>query len=200
MQRGLETQRGFTLIEAVMVVVVLSILSLFTFSFMISSSRTYAMLKTQGDLYQEAAYMLERISRELRDGTYISGSTASSINFQKVNYSQTYDGSLNVSFYQSGSNLLRSSTNNPNVPFGSNITGFSITPNPSPYTTQENTVFTVTVIAENLSDPDTANRQKVSLTTTVCPKNYCSAGPGSSSCTANYNGRSYNRDYNEVIQ
>ncbi|OPY79708.1 MAG: hypothetical protein A4E64_00352 [Syntrophorhabdus sp. PtaU1.Bin058] len=194
-------QKGFTLIEAVMAIVVLSVLSLFTFSFMISSSRTYGIVKTQGELYQEAAYVLERISRELRDGTYISaGSTANSITFQKVNYSQTYDNSLDVGFYQSGTDLLRSSTNNPNKPFGSNVTGFSIAANPVLPNTQENTVFTITVVVEDLNNPDTANRQKITLTTTVCPKNYCSAGPGSSSCTANYNGRSYNRDYDEVIQ
>ena len=83
--------RGFTLIEIIITIVVLAIVSLFTFSFINTSAKTYQMVKTQNGLYFEAAYALERISRELNDATYVISSSSNSIVFQKVNYSTTID-------------------------------------------------------------------------------------------------------------
>ena len=58
--------KGFTLIEMVLTVIVLTILSGFTFSVIWQYSRLYADTKG-GYVYGEAAAVLERMSRELRD-------------------------------------------------------------------------------------------------------------------------------------
>jgi prepilin-type N-terminal cleavage/methylation domain-containing protein len=58
--------KGFTLIEMVLVVIVLAILSGFTFSVIWQYSRIYADTKG-GYVYGEASAVLERMSRELRD-------------------------------------------------------------------------------------------------------------------------------------
>jgi prepilin-type N-terminal cleavage/methylation domain-containing protein len=201
-------KKGFTLIEIVMVIVVLSIIGLFTFSFLMSSTRTYQMMKTQGVLYQEASYMLERLTRELRDGTYTPSVSANSITFQRTYNAYAadsrIDGNAYIGFNQDSSNIRRASSGTLPLPvgqyIGGNVTSFSIAPNPDPFTTQENTAFTITIVVEDLNNPDTVNRQKVLLTTTVCPKNYCGGGPITSTCIPNYNGRSFNRDYQEYVQ
>ena len=56
--------------ELVMTVVVLSILSAFTFSVIWQYSQIYADTK-QGYIYGEASGVLERISRELRDADLV---------------------------------------------------------------------------------------------------------------------------------
>jgi prepilin-type N-terminal cleavage/methylation domain-containing protein len=58
--------KGFTLIELVLTVIVLSILSAFTFSVIWQYSQLYGDTR-KGYVYGEAAAVLERISRELKD-------------------------------------------------------------------------------------------------------------------------------------
>jgi prepilin-type N-terminal cleavage/methylation domain-containing protein len=63
-------KKGFTLIELILVIVIGSIVSVFTFSFIYNSIQTYRLMRTQRQLHQEGAYALERITRELRDASY----------------------------------------------------------------------------------------------------------------------------------
>jgi prepilin-type N-terminal cleavage/methylation domain-containing protein len=58
--------KGFTLIEMVLTVIILSVLGAFTFSVIKQYSNLYADTKG-GYVYGEAAAVLERITRELRD-------------------------------------------------------------------------------------------------------------------------------------
>lgn len=58
--------KGFTLIELALTVIVLGILSAFTFSVIWQYSNLYAMTRG-GFVYSEAAAALERITRELKD-------------------------------------------------------------------------------------------------------------------------------------
>ena len=62
--------KGFTLIEMVLTVILLSILSAFTFSVIWQYSRLYADTKG-GYIYGEAAAVMERMSRELTDAANI---------------------------------------------------------------------------------------------------------------------------------
>jgi prepilin-type N-terminal cleavage/methylation domain-containing protein len=62
--------KGFTLMELVMTVVMLSFLSAFTFSVIWQYSQIYADTR-QGYIYGEATGVLERISRELRDADLV---------------------------------------------------------------------------------------------------------------------------------
>jgi prepilin-type N-terminal cleavage/methylation domain-containing protein len=63
--------KGFTLIELIMVIVVLSILSVFFFSFISNAVKSYTLVREQRALYSEGVYIMERITRELSDATDI---------------------------------------------------------------------------------------------------------------------------------
>ena len=76
--------KGFTLIELVLTVIVLSILSAFTFSVIWQYSNLYATTKG-GYIYAEASAVLERLTRELRDASSVdvpSPNPATYINFK----------------------------------------------------------------------------------------------------------------------
>jgi prepilin-type N-terminal cleavage/methylation domain-containing protein len=62
--------KGFTLMEMVITIIVLSVLSAFTFSVIWQYSKLYADTRG-GYVYGEAAAVLERMSRELRDATAV---------------------------------------------------------------------------------------------------------------------------------
>jgi prepilin-type N-terminal cleavage/methylation domain-containing protein len=200
----LTSNKGFTLIEIVIVIVVLSIVGVFTFSFLADSAKTYQMMRDQRDLHQEAAYVLERISRELRDTTCVfPGSFPGvSIYLQKA-HPTLMSNSLNSWFFYS--NDLQ----NPNLYILYRWDLTSIPPKmmaknaPRTFnqyfdyqsnnaTIAEDDTFTVTVVA-------TKNSQTVTLSTTVCPKNYRSGGPFNCALGNNNTGRSFNRDYYDVI-
>ena len=72
---------GFTLIEMVVVIVILSIVSVITISFLISSVKIYAMSVNQKTLFDEGKLALERMCRDIRDARSITSTTASSITF-----------------------------------------------------------------------------------------------------------------------
>jgi len=83
----IKNNKGFTLIEIIMVIIVLGILSIFGFSFLSTAIHTYSMMEKQKGLYDEAAMAMERISRELRDAESISaptsGNSGSTLEFTK---------------------------------------------------------------------------------------------------------------------
>jgi prepilin-type N-terminal cleavage/methylation domain-containing protein len=72
--------KGFTLIELVLTVIVLSILGAFAFSVVWQYSKLYSDTKG-GYVYGEAAAVLERITRELRDAAAVDTPWANHINF-----------------------------------------------------------------------------------------------------------------------
>ena len=74
-------KRGFTLIEVVIVIVILSIVSAITIYFLVSSLRVYTMTVNQKILFDEGKLAVERICRDIRDANSITGSTATSITF-----------------------------------------------------------------------------------------------------------------------
>ncbi|HUV51113.1 MAG TPA: prepilin-type N-terminal cleavage/methylation domain-containing protein, partial [Anaerolineae bacterium] len=57
--------KGFTLIEIIIVIIVLGVLSVFGFSFISTAVHTYSMMEKQKSLFDQAAMAMERISREL---------------------------------------------------------------------------------------------------------------------------------------
>jgi len=74
-------KKGFTLIEIVIVIVILSIVSAITIYFLVSSLRVYTMTVNQKTLFDEGKLALERMCRDIRDANSITGSTATSITF-----------------------------------------------------------------------------------------------------------------------
>jgi prepilin-type N-terminal cleavage/methylation domain-containing protein len=84
-----EFQRGFTLIEVIVVIVILSIVSAITINSLINSLQIYTMTVNQKTLFDEGKLALERMCRDIRDGRSItspaSGGSGSAITFTRNN-------------------------------------------------------------------------------------------------------------------
>jgi prepilin-type N-terminal cleavage/methylation domain-containing protein len=171
--------KGFTIIELVTVILILSILGLFTFSFIDNAIKSYTLVKNQSGLYADGTYIMERITRELSDASDVTnpapGQTSSTLGFTKVHTG--IDTSLAVTFQQDNRNLLRNGTL-----IGTNVRTFNVTRGAIDGT------IAVTLELNSLGD---ASIPSFVLRTTVIPNNYP---------TANYTGRSFNGDYYETIQ
>lgn len=79
-----KSQRGFTLIEIIVVIVILSIVSAISIKFLADSLRIYTMTVNQKTLLDEGKLSLERMCRDIRDAKAITASTASSITFTRT--------------------------------------------------------------------------------------------------------------------
>jgi prepilin-type N-terminal cleavage/methylation domain-containing protein len=203
--------RGFTLIELILVIVISSIVSVFTFSFIYHSIQTYRIMRTQSQLHQEGSYALERLTRELRDASY-SLDIAGGISFLKAHQTPADTNSF-VRYYRSGSSLYRCSDNslglvclfNP----GSSSTNKLVARNIASFLIQHN-VNGEPCNASNLPNCQddsfsitlglTREGQTFVIETTVTPRNYCANGASAASCsTQDYTNRSFNRDYRDVV-
>ncbi|HNT30124.1 MAG TPA: prepilin-type N-terminal cleavage/methylation domain-containing protein [bacterium] len=173
-------KKGFTMIELVAVIVVLSILSVFTFSFIDNASKMYTLMRGQSVLYAEGAYIMERITRELGDATTVTVPSSNTLTFNKAHPSV-----MAVTFTKSGRDLTRNG-----VIMGGNIKTFNVTKNAAVAPPAGTGDATITVVLELDSLTDTSI-PAFSITTKITPNNYG---------TANYTGRSFNGDYYEVIQ
>ena len=188
MKTGIK-QRGYTLIEIVITIVILAILGIFTFSFFSNLTKTYSLMESQRGAHQEAAYTTERISRELRDAKSISIS-AGTISFQRAHQTGT-DSNLYVRYRLSGTDLHRDSASDSGFTLnvidkimGRNISAFIPSPAGSPVPVD--TVLQIIVQAAS-------GGQTQSYSTGVCPKNYTSTG----SCV--FTGRDFGGCYEDVI-
>jgi prepilin-type N-terminal cleavage/methylation domain-containing protein len=176
--------KGFTLIELVTVIVVLSILGLFTFSFIDNATKTYALVRGQSVLYTDGTYIMERITRELSDATAVTipattGSSSSTLTFTKAHTGG--DPSTIVTFQQENRDLKRNGTL-----IGTSIKTFNV---------EKSAVIdgTITVTVElELNSTSDASIPSFVLKTKVTPNNY----PSDYGLT----GRSFNGDYYETIQ
>lgn len=177
-------QKGFTLIEIVTIIVVLAILGMFTFSFIDYATKTYAMGSKQRMVYQEASYIMERVTRELRDmidpATWSNGTTYNTLQFNKTH--SALDGSTNVTFRRDTATNIMYRDGGTSQPVGSNITQFKIVRISSASTCSRSIDITLT-----LQNGD----QSITVNSRVTPKNL-----GSS----NYTDRCFNGDYEDIIQ
>jgi len=87
----MKSSKGFTLIEMVIVIVILSIVSGITIKFLVDSLRIYTMTINQKTLLDEGRLALERMCRDIRDARTITSpaapfpSSGSSITFTRTN-------------------------------------------------------------------------------------------------------------------
>lgn len=81
----LKSQKGFTLIEIIIVIVILSIISAITIKFLTDGLRIYTMTVNQKTLFDEGKLALERMCRDIRDAQSISSVSADSITFVRNN-------------------------------------------------------------------------------------------------------------------
>jgi prepilin-type N-terminal cleavage/methylation domain-containing protein len=180
--------RGFTIIELVTVIVVLSILGAFTFSFLDNAIRTYRLVREQSPLYSDGAFIMERITRELSDAITLTTAASSELTFTTPRHPPfpllpEERGATTVTYRLSDSNkgdLLRN-----NTIIGRNIKAFDPKPGPD---------GTIIVELELVSPSDTSI--SFVLKTTVIPNNYES----NFGETGRSFGASGNGNYYETIQ
>jgi prepilin-type N-terminal cleavage/methylation domain-containing protein len=127
-----ERQGGFTLIEIIVVIVILSIVSAITINFLISSLQIYTMTVNQKALFDEGKLALERMCRDIRDGRSItspaSGGSGSSITFIRNNATAQDISGETIIFQLTGSTLEKVKAS----PFvtsslASNVSTFTVT-------------------------------------------------------------------------
>jgi prepilin-type N-terminal cleavage/methylation domain-containing protein len=128
----LKTQKGFTLIEVVMVIVILSVVSAVGLHFLASSARVYALSVNQKNLFDEGKLTLERMCRDIRDArsltSPIAGGSGSLISFTRTNATVQDSANENIIFRQTG-NVLEKVKTFPAVvsPIAGNVSAFTVT-------------------------------------------------------------------------
>ena len=70
-------QRGFTLIEIIIVIVILSIVSVVTINFLVNSLKTYSMMVNQKTLLDEGKLAMEKMCRDIRNAQSVKIGRAS---------------------------------------------------------------------------------------------------------------------------
>jgi prepilin-type N-terminal cleavage/methylation domain-containing protein len=124
-------EKGFTLIEIIVVIVILCIVSGITIKFLTDSLRIYTMTVNQKTLFDEGKLALERMCRDIRDARSITGTTATSITFTRNDATAQDGAGENIRFDLSGSTLRKvknagGAPENP-IAMADNVSTFTVT-------------------------------------------------------------------------
>ncbi len=163
------SSKGFTLIEVVIVIVILSIVSAITIKFLVDSLRIYTMTVNQKTLLDEGRLALERMCRDIRDARSITGTTADSITFVRNNATAQDVAAESIVFLRNaGASTLQKDKSRP-------------LPNPPPVDMASDvTVFVVTNATNEIQLQLTlslSTGENVTLQTKVYPKNLSADPP-----------------------
>jgi prepilin-type N-terminal cleavage/methylation domain-containing protein len=125
------SSRGFTLIEIIVVIVILSIVSAITVKFVIDSLRIYTMTVNQKTLFDEGKLALERMCRDIRDAQSITSVTAGppgSITFTRTNATGFDAGppSPESITFRQNSNTLEKVKGGTGYAMASNVNSFTV--------------------------------------------------------------------------
>ena len=183
MTDNMVNNKGFTLIEILIVIIVLGILSIFGFQFLSTSLHTYSMMEKQKGLFDQATMVMERISRELRDAESISSPTSGNTSYAPLTFTKSHgtdeDSSTDISFELSGSTLRRVGTATVNL--ADNVDADSI-----PFLNNSNEI-TITLTLES-------GEANITLQSYIYPKNLAYPDPDAPS------GRNFGGNWEENIQ
>jgi len=160
---------GFTLIEIIVVIVILSIASGIMIYFLINSLKVYTMTVNQKTLFDEGKLALERMVRDIRDARSITtpaaGGSGNTIVFQRTNATAQDGLNETLTFQLTGSTLQKVKTSPAATsPLASNVSSFTVTRG-AVATNNENEItlsFTLSL----------ASGENVTLQTKVYPKNF----------------------------
>lgn len=124
------SSKGFTLIEVVIVIVILSIVSGITIKFLTDSLRIYTMTVNQKTLFDEGKLALERMCRDIRDARSITGTTLTSITFVRNNATaQDIAGETIIFQRNAGASTLEKVKASPSATstMAANVSAFAVT-------------------------------------------------------------------------
>jgi prepilin-type N-terminal cleavage/methylation domain-containing protein len=125
-----KSSKGFTLIEVVVVIVILSIVSAITIKFLTDSLRIYTMTVNQKTLFDEGKLALERMCRDIRDARSITGTTATSVTFVRNNATvQDIAGETIIFQRNAGASTLEKVKVSPvvTITMAANVSAFAVT-------------------------------------------------------------------------
>ena len=165
----LKSQKGFTLIEIIIVIVILGIVSAITIKFLTDGLRIYTMTVNQKTLFDEGNLALERMCRDIRDARSITtpapGGSGSTITFLRGNSTTQDVADESITFQLTGSTLEKvKSLPSATSAMAFNVTTFTVTRGQAA-TNNENEI----TIQLNLAL--TGSLERVDLQTRVYPKN-----------------------------
>ncbi len=125
-------QSGFTLIEIVIVIVILSIISVVTINFMVNSLKTYSMVVNQKTLLDEGKLALERMGRDIRNAQSVAapaaGGSGSQIVFTRTHATAQDIAGETITFQLTGNTLEKVKTSPAAVSaMASNVSAFTVT-------------------------------------------------------------------------
>lgn len=163
------SRKAFTLIEIVITIVVLGIIGAFSFVFFTNLTQTYSILTEQSSAHQEAAYILERITRELRDAKNITVS-GNSISFERSNATPV-DVNLYVRFRYVNPYLYRDSGASDGIYTVSKVTGKGVTA----FTASPSGLLAKNTYL-NISVTITQKNQSITYPSNICPANLTTTG------------------------
>lgn len=126
------SREGFTLIEMVAVMVILSIISAITINFLVHSAKQYAVMMNQKALFEEAQLAMERMCREIRDAKVIlsppGGASSNSIVFTRTHSTAQDWVNETITFRLTGTTLEKVKTSpSASSPLAERVSAFSIT-------------------------------------------------------------------------
>ncbi|MGB9698218.1 MAG: PulJ/GspJ family protein [Thermodesulfobacteriota bacterium] len=172
---------GFTLIEMIMVIVILSTIAGLTIYFLVDSVSLYSLAVNQKALSDEARIALEKICRDLRDAQNISspaaGSSGQILSFTRTHATAGDVSNENIIYRQVGQILEKVKTSPALVsPLAENVATFSV----SRAAGNEEMKIVLTLSG--------SNGERVTLQTKVYPRNL-SAATGFKNFLANWQER-----------
>jgi prepilin-type N-terminal cleavage/methylation domain-containing protein len=128
MLRAVGGQKGFTLIEMIIVIVILGIIGGISFQVVAYGVEAFKKSSARKDLYDQGRLALERMTREIRDAKELVECSDSSITFNKQHAS--LDGVYEIKFWLDGTNTLWRVRNPSTTPFSdrlaSNVDSFQV--------------------------------------------------------------------------
>src|SRR4030042_6387457 len=163
--------RGFTLIEIIVVIVILSIVSGITVKFLIDSLKIYTMTVNQKTLFDEGKLALERMCRDIRDAKSMTvpalGGSGNTITFQRTNATGAGQDLANeIITYRLSSGAIQREKASYSLPYpilASNVSAFTVTRGGAATNNENEITLSLTL--------SLGTGENITLQTKVYPKN-----------------------------
>jgi prepilin-type N-terminal cleavage/methylation domain-containing protein len=123
-------ERGFTLIEVIVVIIILSVVSGITIKFLVDGLRIYTMTINQQTLFEEGKLAIERMCRDIRDARSITSVSGSSVTFVRNNATVQDTAGETIMFQQNaGASTLEKVKASPSATstVAANVSAFAVT-------------------------------------------------------------------------